>query len=156
MLDGSQSLSEAADHEIKEGLVDPLCNLWVDCRMSPLQANRVALEVCDPSQESFGQKVRTWRGSAEPQVADYVTPAWFDPSMLDPQKAATFLAGGGKFNWLRTMTGPFQLGSHGYAVVEDEGHRVVDRWGSLRNLPAEKLQAKRHPMSRTNRRGCVL
>ncbi len=137
LIQGDDSAFNGACHEGCEAPVDPGCDQW---RPHPTRPGvEVALEVCDPLQDSFELDVK---GVTYP-AANFVLPSWFDPNGVAP------------FDHAGRLTAPGQVGPQGYVVLRDP--TTGDTWlegpdGALPKLSAEKSAKLAHPMSRTNRR----
>jgi hypothetical protein len=94
-------LSEVADHELKELLIDPHVNATV---YDPKSGRLIAYEVGDPAQggpydigDPYGRKTGI-------VMSDFALPSWFDPNT--PSHQSTSYRG--------TCTGPFNIGKGGY------------------------------------------
>jgi hypothetical protein len=137
---GAWSVSEAAGHEVVEALIDPRCDLWTDC---PGRIGvDIALEVGDPVQDAY-----LVDGVA---VANYVTPAYFDTRLGDPDVAASFRQQGGKFDRIGTLERAGTIGPEGYAIFRDATHRWTEDVGGPR--VASTKPGATHFMARTIRR----
>ena len=163
---GRNSWSEAASHEVVEALVDPDLLYWVD-HPNPVRAaagDQLAVEVADFVQDHYEIHVASgaWR------VSNFVTPDYFRRELYEGDRLRErFLAEGGKFDRLGTIKKPGQIGPEGYAILrrynpERARYEVFyeSRQGSGSSLglsmSADQLQAKRHDMARSRRRGAEL
>ncbi len=103
ILDGPDSVSAAASHEILETLLDPFCTRWEQGPPIP-QGDLYAFEGCDPVQ-----------GHAYPidgvSVSNFIMPRWF----------SLHAAGNGLLDFLGVAPAPFQLAPGGYMVVRGKG-----------------------------------
>ena len=93
------TVAQAFSHEIYEMIANQNVNVWWQLSNGYL----VPAEVCDPVQ---GNLVKVKVGSVTVGLSDYVLPVWSDPQ-----------ATRGPYNYLNTLTKPFQLARGGYAVV---------------------------------------
>jgi hypothetical protein len=122
-----------ADHEAKEAFIDPEAGGWEDDGSGNAAWAR---EVCDPVEsDSY-----SW-GDGAGKVAwlsDFVTPDFFDPAAQD-----------GPFDHLGSVTGPLELATGGYAIVEQEG-AVQQVFGET--YAEWRKPGKTHPAARTARR----
>lgn len=133
---GQNSACEAASHEIVEALVNPRITLWAP--MPGMPGTLVALESGDPVQTQYD--IDGWA------VSNFVTPAWFDGSLLDETKRKAFLAAGGKFDHNGELTHPGEIGPQGYAITRKDGKaRAIGPMGADIAL----TDKHRHPLSRT-------
>ena len=152
---GDSSVCELASHELVEALADARLDKW---RAHPfLDDTEVALEIADPVQthylvQSRGEK---WR------LANFITPAYFDQSLVPPSRLNEFRASGQRFDWAGELRFPGDVGPSGYTTLrtptEGGGWRLsVERAG---RVPAEWSEeqrvAKEHPLSRTRLRQAV-
>ena len=92
------TVAQAFAHEIFEMLVNPNINIWWQVSNSQL----VPAEVCDPVQGSI---VPIKVGAVTVGLSDYILPAWNDPQSTK-----------GPYNFLNTLTHPFQMSKGGYLV----------------------------------------
>jgi hypothetical protein len=106
---GTDSVSIAIDHEIKETEADRGVNLWAD-RFDGL--TEVAWEPVDPFQGGHYTTAGVW-------LADYALPAWFDPSS----------PAGAKLNALGDAVKPLVLGVGGYQVLRHVSVDTSTEWG---------------------------
>ena len=97
------TVAQAFAHEIFEMLVNPNINGWWQVSNTTL----VPAEVCDPVQ---GVIVPVKVGSVTVGLSDYVLPAWNDPQSTK-----------GPYNFLNTLTKPFQMSKGGYLVSMKAG-----------------------------------
>lgn len=97
------TVAQAFAHEMFEMIANMNVNVW--WQMS--NGNLVPGEVCDPVQ---GAIVPVKVGSVTVGLSDYILPAWADP------QATT-----GPYNYLNTLTKPFQVAKGGYAVLMKNG-----------------------------------
>ena len=93
------TVAQAFAHEIFEMIGNLNVNIWWQLN----NGNLVPGEVCDPVE---GNMVRVQVGSVVVGLSDYILPAWADP------QATT-----GPFNYLNTLTKPFQLAKGGYVAL---------------------------------------
>jgi hypothetical protein len=134
---GAESLSVCLSHEIGETLGDMAANLWAD--MATQQAEK-ARELCDQCQNTC------YAGKGGVDVSNFLLPSAFDPGASGPFDKMGVLQSQDDF-------------SNGYMIT-----RVVDQ-SATDQTPSQKVvvhgaikptQKKRHPSSRTRRRGaCV-
>jgi hypothetical protein len=107
MLMGANSsiptVAQAFAHELFEMIANLNANIW--WQMS--SGNLVAGEVGDPVQ---GNIVPVKVGSVTVGLSDYILPTWKDPQ-----------AKSGPYNYLNTLTKPFQLAKGGYAILMKQG-----------------------------------
>jgi len=107
MLMGSKNsvptVAQAFSHEIFEMLVNPNINVWWQVSNSKL----VPAEVCDPVQ---GSVVPIRVGSVIVGMSDYILPEWNDPQSTR-----------GPYNFLNTLTRPFQMSKGGYLISMKAG-----------------------------------
>lgn len=137
ILSGSTPLSGAASHEALETAVDKFCNGWRDDGAG----FEWAQEACDAVQEW------TYAIGGVP-VSDFVTPEFFGPGSVGPynflgipgQTAGSALA----------LPAPFSTAPGGYQVRRVSGTGEVQVTGMI---AAHRRARKRHPSSRTYRRG---
>jgi hypothetical protein len=127
------SIASVLSHEVLETWVDPSVNLWVDDGRGVLHA----LEVCDPVEAgSYFVQV----DATSVSISDFCTPQWFDAQARPADQ----------FNWLKTLTHPFQLARGGYEVVRRAGG---EQQHFADEPPPEWRQAtKQTPLSRTAKR----
>jgi len=92
------TVAQAFAHEVFEMLVNMNVNVWWQTSNGTL----VPAEVTDPVQ---GAIVPIRVGSVTVGLSDYVLPAWCDPQ-----------ANKGPYNYLNTLTRPFQIAKGGYVV----------------------------------------
>ena len=97
------TVAQAFAHEIFEMLVNPNINVWWQVSNTTL----VPAEVCDPVQGSI---VPVKVGSVTVGLSDYVLPPWNDPQSTK-----------GPYNFLNTLTKPFQMSKGGYLVSMKAG-----------------------------------
>lgn len=93
------TISQAFAHEIFEMLVNQNINVWWQQPNGYL----VPAEVCDPVQ---GNIVPVKVGSVTVGLSDYILPEWNDPQSTK-----------GPYNFLNTLTQPFQMSKRGYLIV---------------------------------------
>ena len=93
------TVAQAFAHEIFEMIVNANVNTW----WQRSDGSLVPAEVCDPVQ---GNAVTVKVGTSSVNLSDYILPAWANPQ-------ATI----GPFNFLNTLTKPFQLAKGGYVIV---------------------------------------
>jgi hypothetical protein len=92
---GDWGVSSVLSHEVLEMFIDPNCNMWSFDGTSTIYS----FEVCDPVEGPSYQVNGV-------SVANFVTPAWFDPQA----------AAGSRFDKLGLLTAPFGLLKTGYVV----------------------------------------
>jgi hypothetical protein len=97
------TVAQAFAHEIFEMLVNPNINVWWQVSNSTL----VPAEVCDPVQSVV---VPIKVGSVTVGMSDYILPEWNDPQSTK-----------GPYNFLNTLTRPFQMSKGGYLVSMKAG-----------------------------------
>jgi hypothetical protein len=97
------TVAQAFAHEIFEMLVNPNVNVWWQTSNTTL----VPAEVCDPVQ---GRIVPIKVGAITVGMSDYVLPEWNDPQSTK-----------GPYNFLNTLTRPFQMGKGGYLIYMKMG-----------------------------------
>ena len=97
------TVAQAFSHEIFEMIANQNVNVWWQLSNGYL----VPAEVCDAVQ---GNIVKVNIGSVTVGLSDYILPVWSDPQ-----------ATSGPYNYLNTLTKPFQLARGGYAVVMKNG-----------------------------------
>lgn len=142
---GDTSTSELVSHELFEALVDPLCDLYT--HMPGRAANvDTALEASDMLQNTY---VVTHMGT-DVQCANFLYRAAFDDSLADPERASAFMAAGGKFDHLGTLTRAGQIGPEGYAVLRDGSRRWLESFTGP--MGANPNAGAAHPAARTGRR----
>lgn len=98
------SVASVLSHEVLETFADPNCNTWKDSG----QGFMVAYEVADPV-ESDSYPVQV--GKTQVTVSNFVTPAWFDPNARS----------GDRFDFLDSVSEPYEMTSGGYYVKMAEG-----------------------------------
>ena len=97
------SISQAFSHEIFEMIVNQNINVWWQQPNGLL----VPAEVCDPVQ---GNIIPVKVGSVTVGISDYIFPEWNDPQSTK-----------GPYNFLGTLTRPFQMAKGGYLIVMRNG-----------------------------------
>jgi hypothetical protein len=131
LLSGPDSVSSAMSHELCETVGDPFCNEWADDG----QGHEYAKELCDAVQET-GYVI------GDVAVSNFLLPAFFAPGASGP------------YDFLGTAAvAPFHTAPGGYQIVRPAGGAATQVLGRLRD---ERLAKKRHPTSRTYRRGARL
>lgn len=118
-LTGPYSVLSVVGHEAIETCLDPLCNRWVSRGGDD---DLVAHEGCDAVQGLNYDH----RGCSH---SNFVLPAWFNPFGVVP------------FDYMGTLTAPFQLGDGGYTLV-DTGGRVEQQF-AVQAPPAWRTQGTR-------------
>jgi hypothetical protein len=98
-------------HELYELFVDADCERWA----GPFaDGTHVAIEVSDPVQRDFYQVQVEFLGSSDNvKVADFVTPAWFDPN------------GTGPYAYHTSLMKPLSDAPGGYHITERNGAIVT-------------------------------
>jgi hypothetical protein len=99
----SPTVAQAFSHEIFEIIGNQNVNIWWQ---SP-SGNLVPGEVCDAVQ---GNLVPIKVGTVTVGLSDYILPVWADPQ-----------ANKGPYNYMNTLTKPFQLARGGYTIVMRNG-----------------------------------
>lgn len=97
------TVAQAFAHEIFEMIMNQNVNVWWQLSNGTL----VPAEVSDPVQ---GNVVPVRVGSVTVGLSDYILPAWSDPQ-----------ANRGPYNFLNTLTRPFQLARGGYVIMMRNG-----------------------------------
>ena len=97
------TVAQAFAHEIFEMILNSRVNIWWQLPNGYL----VAGEVSDPVQ---GAIVQVKVGSIVVGLSDYILPAWYDSQSTT-----------GPYNYLNTLTKPFQLSRGGYVVLMKNG-----------------------------------
>lgn len=111
-----EPVSRVLGHELFEMLVDPAVDRWAD---TP-GGGRVALEVSDPVQRFSRQEVGEFFGATTTvEVADYVTPAWFQAGSPGPWDA------------MGVLPGPFAVADGGYVIRREAGAAAVTGSGRV-------------------------
>ena len=108
--DSVPTVAQAFSHEIFEMIGNFNVNVWWQLNSGYL----VPGEVCDPVE---GNLIKVRVGSVTVGLSDYVLPSWSDPQETK-----------GPFNYLNTLTKPFQLARGGYVTLMRNG-RVVNVFG---------------------------
>lgn len=103
ILAGVNTVAQAFAHEIFEMLVNQNINVWWQRPDGVL----VPAEVCDPVQSNI---VSIKVGNIVVNLSDYIFPAWNDPQSTR-----------GPYNFLKTLTRPFQMEKGGYLVTMTNG-----------------------------------
>lgn len=124
---GDWSVSSVLSHEVLEMFIDPNCNLWANDG----QTSVYTVEVCDPVEAP----TYVVNGVS---VANFVTPAWFDP-----------LATGARYDHLGLITAPFGILKGGYIVYATAGKQQQKHGGEF---PQWRRDMNAGPYSRTSRR----
>jgi len=93
------TVAQAFTHEIFEMIVNMNVNTWWQRNDGSL----IPAEVCDPVQ---GNLIIVKVGSSRVGLSDYILPVWSNPQGVK-----------GPFNYLNTLTQPFQLAKGGYIIV---------------------------------------
>lgn len=125
---GNSSVCESAAHEVVEAIVNPRVNLWM-MHPDPRRAAdgvQVARETADPVQDTYrvGDRGTNW------QVANFVTPAWFDSAAFGDVELADRIRKGGGFDYRRSLRQPGSIGPEGYVVLrrKREDGRGFEQW----------------------------
>jgi hypothetical protein len=132
---GPDSISGALSHELAETAGDPACNKWVDDG----QGHEWAHELCDAVQE-WGYSI-DWI-----DVSDFVLPSFFAPGSTGPYNFLALTGGPALSAALATAPG-------GYQIQRSSGGGETQVTG---DVPSHRMARKRHPSSRTFRRGVRL
>ena len=93
------TVAQAFAHEVFEMICNQNVNVWWQMSNGTL----VPAEVTDPVQ---GNVVPVMVGSIKVGMSDYVLPAWCDPQATK-----------GPYNFLNTLTKPFQVAKGGYMIT---------------------------------------
>jgi hypothetical protein len=125
---GDWSVSSVLSHEVLEMYVDPNCNLWANDG----KGFAYSFEVCDPVEAPTYEV-----GGVS--VANFVTPAWFDP----------LCSTNAQLDKLGQLTKPFSLLKGGYVVYLSAG-KEHQKFGD--EFPAWRREMKSGPLARTRRR----
>ena len=137
----SQSVAAVLSHEVIETLIDAYVNVWVDGPICDVGVS-YAMEACDPV-ESDRYTVCAVENDPAGQpvtVSNFVYPAWFDTSALNP-----------KLDHMGTCQKPFTLAPGGYLVARWKPGDEAPMFGDTL-LPEWKRKLKQLPTSRTSRR----
>lgn len=110
VLTGQYAVSTIVSHEVCEMVVNPWVSGWSDTGQGWL----VATEVCDPVQADYYDI----NGVA---VANFVTPDFFSP----------VVSAGDRFDYLGTLTAPFQIADGGYVLNYEDG-QINTYYGAVR------------------------
>ena len=105
------TVAQAFSHEIFEMLINQNVNVWWQQSSGSL----VPAEVCDPVQ---GAIVSVKVGSVTVGLSDYVYPVWSDPQSTK-----------GPYNFLNTLTRPFQVSNGGYVITMTNG-KIANVFGT--------------------------
>ena len=97
------TVAQAFAHEIFEMIGNPNANIWWQLSNGYL----IPGEVADPVQ---GDMVPITVGSTVVGLSDYILPSWMNPQATK-----------GPYNYLNTLTKPFQLASGGYVILMKNG-----------------------------------
>jgi hypothetical protein len=97
------TVAQAFSHEIFEMIANMNVNIWWQLSNGYL----VPGEVCDPVQ---GDLVKVQVGSVTVGLSDYILPVWADPQATK-----------GPYNYLNTLTKPFQVAKGGYVALMKNG-----------------------------------
>jgi len=97
------TVAQAFSHEIFEMIGNLNVNVWWQLSSGYL----VPAEVCDPVE---GNLVRVQVGSVTVGLSDYILPVWSDPQATK-----------GPYNYLNTLTKPFQVAKGGYVALMRNG-----------------------------------
>lgn len=136
LTDGNGSLSQALSHEVCETIGDDATNLWADDGVGQSWAR----ELCDAVEASWYPISVAGTAIA---VSDFLLPAWFQPGKPGPYSYLHARGGAGP-------GAPFTLAPGGYSVVRAQGTGETQVLGAIQQY---RLAKKRHPTSRTFRRG---
>lgn len=101
-LQAGELVSVTASHEFAEMAVDP----WINLSAQANDGTMYAYEVCDAVEES------SFPATNGVPLSNFVFPTWFQP-FLSP--------GATQFDFLKTVSSPFELASGGYAPVWANG-----------------------------------
>ena len=97
------TVAQAFSHEIFELIANQNVNVWWQLSSGSL----VPAEVCDPVQSNI---IPVKIGTVTVGLSDYILPVWSDPQATK-----------GPYNYLNTLTKPFQLANGGYAILMKGG-----------------------------------
>ncbi|MDE2588783.1 MAG: hypothetical protein KGL95_03870, partial [Patescibacteria group bacterium] len=107
----NSTVASALFHEIVEALVDPTCNAW----WQSSDGTMYAAEVADPVESNIVSITLT--GGTVVGLSDFIFPAWRD--CLAPNRT-----GHVRYNYMDTLSRPFQLDKGGYVVkIDPEGNQ---------------------------------
>jgi hypothetical protein len=154
LLSGSMALSAGFAHEIAEVIGDVGANRWAD----RLDGSEEALELCDRLQGTDYSKVAP--SGATAMVANFLFPNAFDPGSQGP------------YDFGHALTAQTDQTPGGYVILRQQGQavssnekgeiiiaptrKVVAIGGGVTAASAKTLARKKHPVSRTYRRGVRL
>jgi hypothetical protein len=99
----SPTVAQAFSHEIFEIIGNQNVNIW----WQSSSGNLVPGEVCDAVQ---GNLIPIKVGTVTVGLSDYILPVWADPQ-----------ANKGPYNYMNTLTRPFQIAKGGYTIVMRNG-----------------------------------
>jgi hypothetical protein len=127
VLTGDWSVCSVLSHEVCEMIVDPNCQLWASDGGQRMHS----YEVCDAVEGPTYTKT-------DCSVANFVTPAWFDP-MAAPHA---------KFDFMGKLAKPFSLLDTGYVVYMTAGstHEIQGN-----RMPMWRRDHKSHVASRASK-----
>lgn len=138
---GTNSVCEAASHEVLEALIDPRVNLWLDHPEPAREGVQMALEVCDPVQDHY--EIEVPGSSVKWRVSNFVTPYYFVREFITHPE---WMEKGLKYDFLGTLSRPGSIGPDGYAVLRRrDGSKwttwAEDSFGSRAALASHKSDA---------------
>lgn len=142
-LSRSTNPSRTLSHECCEIFRNAYLDAWLP---GPVPGRLYAAELCDPVQRSSYVIKADIMGEVEDvTVADFVTPAWFDPQVLN-----------GLRSWCGAVNKAFEIAPGGYQVAlegdeilylpargEAIGRATIDRPLSRTKLISDRVQVKR-------------
>jgi len=144
LTSGAFSLSVVCSHEIFEAAGDPGANRWADNG----NGQEVALELADAVEGfCFEPPIPAGQPGAGVSVSDFVLPAFFDPGGEAP------------FSHMNKPTAPLTTATDSgldYQIVRSVDESGEQQVTAIGNWHVGRDGAKRHPSSRTSRRGVQL
>jgi len=139
LAQGDQT-SVTLSHECLEMAADPLLSNWARRN----DGKYVAVEIADPVEaDSYAIDVTILGETRSIRVSNFVTPAWFEPSLPGP------------YDFGGSLSAAFELAPGGYCVVRDSNGSVTDEWGRAGHPTAlaRRFRKRWNGTSRTYRRG---
>lgn len=132
------SVSSVLSHEILETFFDRYCGFWAD-GPAIAQGSEYSCEICDPVQgDSYVINV----SGTNVSVSNFVFEAWFNAQAKAPDNMP--------FDFLKKLTGPFQMSKNGYMVVRNGPGTEQQVFGEL--MPEWQKEIKKKEFSRASRR----